>query len=306
MTKISFIIPAYNEKKNISKLYSELKKLLKKIKTDYQIVFVNDGSIDQTEDAVKQIKKEDEKIILINLSRNFWYESAVKAGLDIVDWDFIVIMDSDLQDPPQVVEKLYETIKKGYDIVLAKRSSRSDWFIKDKTAWFFYRFINMFSDVVIPQDVWYFRIFSKQVLEEVRKFWEYSLFLKWIFSYVGFRVATIEFERPQRQAWNTKFSFKQLINIAIRGIFSFSTVPLKWIMFIWLFSAGISFVIWITQFVLKIIHPESYQYWLSTLVVLVAFITGVQLICLWVLGIYIGRIYEETKKRPVYIIRSVE
>jgi len=304
--KISFIIPSFDEEENIPVLYSKLLGVIKKLDISYQLCFVNDGSVDSTADAVRKLKKSDENILLINFSRNFGYESAVKAGIDLVDGDFIVIIDADLQDPPEVIEKLYKTIQAGYDVVLAKRSSRQDSFLKNSSAWFFYRLINLFSSVDVPKDVGYFRIFSKQVLEEVRNFWEYSLFLKGIFSYVWFKVGIVEYDRKKREQWSTKFSALKLIKLGFRGILSFSTVPLQWITVIGVICALSAFWVGAGQVLLKLFHPENYQYWISTIVVFIAFISGIQMVCLWVLWAYIWKIYEETKKRPLYVIKSVE
>jgi len=306
MTKISFIVPCFNEEENIPVLYMELIKVIEKIKVSYEICFINDGSQDKTEFVIMELKKSDKNIRLINFSRNFGYESAVKAGIDLAVWDFFVIIDSDLQDPPEFVEELYKTIKAGYDLVLAKRISRKDTVLKRFFAWLFYRFVNVFSSVDIPRDVWYFRIFSKQVLEEVRKFGEYSLFLKWVFSYVGFRVAVIEFDRKSRENGKTKFSFTKLLKLGFRWVFAFSTVPLKWITVIGIICSFSAFLVGIIQVFLKLFYPENYQYGISTIVVVVAFISGVQMIGLGILWIYIWKIYEETKRRPLYVIKSIE
>lgn len=301
--KLSIVIPLYNEQSNLLLLYSEIICYVQKLWVWYEIIFVDDGSKDDSLSIVRRLHESDSNVKCISFSRNFWYEYALKAWLDKASGDWIVIMDADFQDPPFLIELLYQA-KDWYDMVLAKRESRSDWFVKDTMARLFYRFINVFSDFDIPRDVWYCRLFSKKVLKAINSCNEYNRFLKGLFSYVWFRTITVPYARPKRLAGQTSFTFKKLLKLASQALFSLSTYPLKFSTIIGVVIAAFAFIVWIIQIVLKLFY-DNYMYWVSTSIVLISLLWGIQLISIGIIWEYIARIYSELKHRPLYIVSEI-
>lgn len=299
--QLSIVIPVYNEQDNLKKLYNAIIEQINQINMErYQIVFVNDGSSDDSLRILRDLHAYDSSVHVIAFSRNFWYEYALEAGLHTACGEWVMIMDSDFQDPPYLISELYKA-RAGYDVVLAKRKSRKDGRLKDQTAWFFYRFINILSDVTIPEDVGYCRMFSYKVLCSINQCGEYNRFLKWLFSYVWFNVQYVLYDRPIRHMGQTSFTLYKLFKLAFQAIFSLSTYPLKIATIIGFIFALLGFWIAIIQIVLKIFYTD-YIYGISTTIVLISILWWIQLISLWMIGEYIARIYSEVKWRPSYVV----
>nr|HIL75657.1 glycosyltransferase [Rhodospirillales bacterium] len=304
---ISIICPFYNEEDSIPVFFKELLSVLTSINEKFEILCINDGSSDQTLDKLLQqqiLSTPQIHIQIIDFSRNFGKEAAITAGIDQAQGNALIPIDTDLQDPPELIKEMILKWREGYDIVLAKRNDRSsDGWIKKNTAKWFYKVHNAISSPPIPEDVGDYRLLDRQVAEALKKLPERQRFMKGIFNWVGFNSTTITFTRKPRTSGHTKFVFSSLWSLALEGITSFSTVPLK----IWTYLGLIisssafcyaSFII-IRTFYLGIDLPGY-----ASLIVTILFLGGLQLIGIGVLGEYIGRIYLESKQRPVYIIQK--
>lgn len=303
---ISFVVPVFNEEETIPIFINEVQNLFDtQIKNyDYEIIFINDGSFDQTQNTLNHAFEKNKVITLVEFSRNFGKENALFAGLEETKGAIIIPIDVDLQDPLDVVPQMLEQYEKGFEMVLAKRVNRSsDTFLKRKTAELFYQLYNKISEVKLEANVGDFRLMSKNVVDNILKINENQLFMKGIFSWVGYDYAIVEYTRKKRTAGKTKFNGYKLINLAVEGITSFSTIPIR----IWTYIGGlvalISFFIGLKVIIEKLffgIEVSGY----ASLFVAIMFLSGVQLIGIGVLGEYIGRIYIESKRRPKYIIKN--
>ena len=306
MKKISLVIPMYYEEQVAEECYRRTRNVLKSIEEyDYEIIFINDGSKDKTLEILETIAKEDNKVKVISFSRNFGHQSAVTAGLKYATGDAIIIMDADLQDPPELIPDMLKYWENGYDVIYGKRKKREgESAFKLLTAKVFYETLNKLSDVEIPKDTGDFRLVDKKVVDVVNNLPEHNKFLRGLFSWVGFRQYAYEYERKERFAGKTKYPLKKMMKLAKDGIFSFSTKPLKIV-------GGLGIVSVIISIAILIYAILSYAYswnnltpgWTSIMCT-ITFLGGVILLSLWMIGEYIGRIYEETKQRPQYIIEK--
>lgn len=303
--KISIVIPCYNESQNIKENYNSLIKTLNVIGRDYEIIYINDGSRDNTLEILTEIYNEDKNIKVIDFTRNFGKEAALTCGLDFTSGDIVIPMDADFQDPPELLPKMIDLWKQGYDVVLAKRNSREgETFLKKFTAKMFYKVFAKLSKTPLPENTGDFRLMDKKVVEKTRLLREKNRFMKGIFSWVGFKTTTIVFDRPQRKHGITSWNYKNLFNFALDGIFSFSTLPLK----IWLYlGVTISFIslTYASFLVLRTIIYGVDLPGYASIMVAILFMGGIQLISLGVIGEYIARIYKETKNRPIYLINEI-
>lgn len=302
---ISLIVPVFNEEKTIPLFLTEVmeSELLKPY--PLEIIFVNDGSTDQTEIIINEQAKQHNSIIAINFSRNFGKEAALLAGIFQSTGDAIIPIDVDLQDPLEIIPKLIEKWQQGYDVVLAKRTDRSsDSFFKRTTSKAFYVVYNKIVDNKIEGNVGDFRLMSRQAVEAVKELPENNLFMKGLLSWVGFPTTVVEYTRAERSTGQSKFNFWRLLNLALEGITSFSSVPLRF----WTYLGGsvalISFIFAMKIILAKLFFGNQVPGY-SSLMVTILFLGGIQLIGIGVLGEYIGRIYKEAKHRPRYIIKSV-
>lgn len=301
---ISLICPCYNEESVIELFLKEINVVLDDIGNPYEIVFINDGSIDNTFAKLLEVKKIDKNIRVINLSRNFGKESALTAGLDVVRGEVIIPIDVDLQDPPALIKEFLLHWKNGSDVVLAKRIDRSnDSFIKRVSAKLFYSFNNKISKVEIPENVGDYRLITRKVLKALQQLHESERFMKGLFAWVGFKTTVVEYKRDVRVAGDSSFSGWKLWNLAIEGITSFSTFPLKVWLYMGFIVSFISFIYGIIIIFKTIILGVDLPGYASIMTVIL-FLGGVQLVGIGVLGEYIGRIYMESKKRPTYIIED--
>lgn len=304
---ISVIIPVFNEEDNVDALYARMTQVLSAITNDYELLFVNDGSRDKTLLKVMTLAEKDNKVRYIDFSRNFGHQVAVSAGLDHAFGNAVVIIDADLQDPPELIADMYKLLQSGYEVVYAKRKKRKgeSWF-KLFTAKLFYRILNRWATIDIPLDTGDFRIMSQSIVRVLRQMPEKHKFLRGQISWIGFRQTFVEYERDARFAGETKYPFRKMLRFAIDGITGFSTVPLKLVSLLGFLSSGLAFlmILWV---IFVRVFGRSFDItvqlgWSSTMIT-VLFLGGIQLIGIGILGEYIARINDNIKDRPLYIIR---
>ena len=301
---ISIIAPCYNEEETIEPFLRRIEEILTQINEPYEIVFINDGSKDNTLNILLNAKQNFKNIRIINFSRNFGKEAALTAGLDKARGEAAIPIDVDLQDPPELIKELVARWREGYDVVLAKRADRtSDSFAKRVSADLFYKLNGKISNVDIPNNVGDFRLMSKRVVEALKQLPENQRFMKGLFAWVGFKTTVIEYAREKREAGQSSFNGWKLWNFALDGITSFSTLPLR----IWLYiGALVSFLSFLygSFIILKTLIFGVDLPGYASLAVIMLFLGGIQLIGIGILGEYIGRIYSESKRRPSYIIEG--
>jgi polyisoprenyl-phosphate glycosyltransferase len=302
---VSIVTPFYNESEGVESFFVTLTRTLDLVpQVKFEFIFVDDGSRDKTLDKLIFLSQIDSRIIVIELSRNFGKEAALSAGLDYASGDAVIPIDSDLQDPPELIPELIETWLQGYDVVLAKRTDRSsDSLLKRSTAKMFYWVHNLLSGIKIPENVGDFRIMDRIVIDALKEFPERQRFMKGLFAWSGFRTTSIEFTREKRAEGFTKYSIWKLWNLALEGITSFSTAPLK--VWTYLGISGSLFAFLYGAFILMrtLLYGRDVPGYTS-LIVVILFLGSLQLISIGTLGEYIGRIYIESKQRPKYIIRN--
>lgn len=300
---LSIILPVFNEQDNIPVLYKELRENLKKI--NYEIIFVNDGSNDNSRRIIEGLYRKNPKVKLINFSRNFGHQIAISCGLDYAQGDAAIILDADLQDTPSLIPEMLRKWQKGYDVVYAIRKSRKgESFFKTVTAHFFYILINLMSKTKMPQNVGDFRLVSRKVIDTLKETQEYQRFLRGMISWVGFNQTGIEFERRERFAGRSKYSSVSMLKLAVDALLSFSFFPLRIASFIGITTAlGAIIFIFYTLYITT--GGQTVKGWSSTIVIIL-FLGSIQLITIGIIGEYLGRIYEEVKKRPLYVIESTK
>ncbi|CAB1059578.1 Glycosyltransferase [Olavius sp. associated proteobacterium Delta 1] len=300
---ISVVIPAYNETGNINPIAQRVSKVLENL-GPYEIIFVDDGSMDGTLGEIKELNAKNKKIKFISFSRNFGHQKALKAGLDHARGDCVISMDADLQHPPELLTKLIEEWRKGYDVVYTVRVDSADTaFIKKLGSRLFYKIINLLSNVNIPLGAADFRLLDKKVVDEVKKFQENWLFIRGIVAWIGFNQTSVEYVVNSRTQGRTKYSASRMLALAIDGITSFSILPLRISIILGLtFSLG-SFFYSIYAIYAKVFSKAVIRGWTSILLS-VLFLGGIQLISLGVIGEYLGKMFIEIKNRPAYIIKE--
>jgi glycosyltransferase involved in cell wall biosynthesis len=302
--ELSIIVPLYNEEANIDYLLERLRSTLDKLKTTYEIVCINDGSKDNTLKLLIAYHQRNSVIKVINLSRNFGKEIALTAGIDYANGAAVIPIDADLQDPPELIEQLVAKWREGYDVVYGTRKSRSgESWLKRFTANSFYKTIGKMSPVPIPANTGDFRLLDRQVVEAIKKMPERTRFMKGLFAWVGYKQTSILFDREARFGGKTTWNYWKLWNFALDGITSFSFFPLKiWSymgLIISLISLLYAFYLIVRTLILGIDVPGY-----ASLMVAVLFFGGIQLITLGIIGEYLGRVYEEVKRRPLYFVRE--
>ena len=301
---ISVVIPVFNEESNLLVLHERLVNVVTSISNKYELIFVNDGSKDKSLQILKELAKKNPQIKYIDFSKNFGHQLAVFAGLEHAKGDAIVIIDADLQDPPELIKDLYHKMNEGYDVVFAQREQRvgESWH-KLITAKLFYRFINRLSDVSIPLDTGDFRIFSKKINDIIVSMPERNKFLRGQIAWTGFNQTSIQYRREERYAGKTNYSYSKMFSFAFDGITAFSNLPLRLATYLGFVVSLISFFFILYTLYQKYINGNVVQGW-SSLMVSILFIGGVQLICLGIIGEYLGRIMDNVKQRPLYIVRE--
>lgn len=302
---ISYVFPIYNESGNIDLLYSTVAGLLAEHpENEYELVFVNDGSRDSSLELLYGLEDKDDRVVVVDLSRNFGHQMAVSAGLDRARGDAVIIMDSDMQDPPAVSMELIARWREGYDVVYAQRRSRQDTLFKKATANIYYRVLRSVTEIDIPRNTGDFRLIDRQVVDQLVGMREHSRFLRGMVSYVGFRQIAVQFDRDERHAGVTGYPLRKMLKFAADGVLSFSTFPLKMIARIGYLFATASFLVTLWVFAQRLISPDNVVEGWTFLVIIVLLTSGVQMIMLGVVGSYIGRTYTESQRRPLYIVRE--
>lgn len=298
----SIIAPIFNELENLPVLYQRICEVMDKTNENWELLLIDDGSTDGSTGIIRDLATKDEKVRPVIFARNFGHQIAVTAGLDYSRGKAVTIIDSDLQDPPEVILELIEKWKQGYEVVYAVRSEREGetWF-KTFTASLFYRIIYRITDVKIPMDTGDFRLMDRKVVDVMNKMREHHRFLRGMSAWVGFKQIGVEYKRAARMAGSTKYPFKKMLKLALTAITGFSYVPLQLATYLGFISAGISIITIPIVAILRFAGSQSFFGQASTLIA-VLFFGGVQLISLGILGEYIGRIYDEVKGRPLYIV----
>ena len=306
MKKISLVIPMYYEETVAQKCYERVIKTLKKLQEyEYEIIFVNDGSKDKTQEVLEKIAKQDKQVKVISFSRNFGHQCAVTAGLKYVTGDAVVIMDADLQDPPELIPEMLKLWEAGNEVIYGKRKVRDgESKFKLLTAKLFYNTLNALSDVEIPKDTGDFRLVDKRVVDVINSLPEHNKFLRGLFSWVGFEQKEIVYERKERIAGKTKYPLKKMIKLGLDGIISFSTKPLKIVGGLGILSIMLSIIILLYAILSFAFKWNNLTAGWTSIMVTITFFSGTILISLWMIGEYIARIYDETKGRPQYIIKQ--
>ena len=304
MKKISVVVPMYYEEEVVDECYNRLKKVLMDLKKfEHEIIFVNDGSKDKTLELLEKVADKDKNVKIISFSRNFGHQAAVTAGLKYASGDCILIIDSDMQDPPELLVDMIKLWEDGNEVIYAKRKTRKgESKFKLLSAKMFYKILNGLSDVEIPKDTGDFRLIDKKVVDVINSMPEHNKFLRGLFSWVGFKQKPIEYERQERFAGKTKYPLKKMLKLAADGIISFSSKPLKLIGGIGIISIFISFIILVYAILSYIFEWNNLTAGWTSLMVAITFFAGVQLVSIWMISEYIARIYDDTKNRPEYII----
>lgn len=301
---ISVVVPMYFEEEVAQECYNRLKSVMLQNNINYEFIFVNDGSTDRTIEILSEIAANDYRTKIVNFARNFGHQVAVTAGIAAAKGDAIVIIDADLQDPPEVIPELIAKWEEGYEVVYAKRKQRKGetWF-KLLTAKYFYKFLNYMSDIDIPKDTGDFRIIDRKIADVFNQMTERNRFIRGMMSWVGFRQTYVEYERDERFAGETKYPLKKMIKFASDGIIAFSTKPLRIVMSLGLLSVLISIIVLLYTITVKVFGHGTQTGWASIMVA-ITFFSGIQLLGLGIVGQYIARIYDESKNRPIYIVKE--
>jgi len=308
MKKLSVIVPSYNEEESIPLFYKEVDKISKKMKQlEFEFIFVDDGSKDETLNVVKNLRKKDKRVRYITFSRNFGKEAAIYAGLDAAKGDYITLMDADLQDPPALLPEMYRLItEEGYDVVGTRRVTRKgEPPIRSFFARMFYKIINKMSNVEMVDGARDYRLMKKKVVKSILSMKEYNRYSKGLFAFVGFKTKWLEYENIERVAGETKWSFWKLFKYALEGIIAFTTTPLVVISLIGLIMFLIAFIAILFIVIRKLAFGDPVAGWAS-LVCFILFTSGIQLLCLGIIGQYLSKTYLEVKNRPIYIISETE
>ncbi|CAQ00756.1 glycosyltransferase [Clavibacter sepedonicus] len=301
---VSFILPSYNEAGSVDVFYRTLVETIEgaDLDLDMELIYVNDGSRDDTLQKLLAIAATDDRVQVIDFSRNFGHQIAVTAGLDHARGDAAIIMDTDLQDPPRVAVELIRTWREGYNVVYAQRRTRKDTFFKKVTADAFYRVLQLVAEIEIPRNTGDFRLIDRKVIDAIRRFPERNRFLRGMVSYVGFRQTSVQFDRDERHSGETGYPLRKMLKFAADGILGFSTFPLKLIQLVgWIVSA-ISALLVVYVLISRLVAPENTVPGWTFTVIAILFVGGVQIIMLSVLGSYLGRVYDEVQNRPLYLI----
>ncbi|HOF16895.1 MAG TPA: glycosyltransferase family 2 protein [Bacteroidales bacterium] len=301
---LSVIIPCYNEELVIEETYKRLTSVLGSMQHSYELIFINDGSRDKTYDILFQLSEKDAKVKILHFSRNFGHQCAVTAGINHCNGDAAVIIDSDLQDPPEVIIdmlKIMEEEKANVVYGVRKKRKGETWF-KLVTAKYFYRILNSLSDVKFPVDTGDFRLIDRNIIDTFNRMEEKNKYIRGLISWMGYKQVPCYYEREERFAGETKYPLKKMLKFAMIGVFYFSKKPLKLATYTGFISVAIGILYALIALITKLINPSALVTGWTTIIVLIVFFGGVQLITIGVLGQYIGNLFDEAKKRPEYIV----
>jgi dolichol-phosphate mannosyltransferase len=301
---LSVVAPCFNEEKVLPELYRRLSQALDGAGLSWELVLVNDGSRDLTSQIMRELHAHDPRVKVVDFARNFGHGVAVTAGMDYATGDAVVLIDADLQDPPELIQEMLAKWREGYEVVYAIRSQRKGetWF-KEFTAKAFYRIIYQITDINIPMDTGDFRLMDRKVVDALKQMREHHRFMRGMSVWVGFRQTGVTYVRAERYAGETKYPLKKMVKFALDGITSFSYLPLQLAMYLGFVAAGIAVLGIVITIILRLSGSQAF-YGQATTLVSVLFLGGVQLICLGIIGEYLGRIFDEVKDRPLYIVRE--
>ena len=304
MKKISIVVPMYNEEEMAVICYERISKVLKELDNyESEIIIVNDGSKDKTLQIIEELAQKDSKLKVISFSRNFGHQAAVTAGLKETKGDAIVIIDADMQDPPELIKDMISLWEQGNDVIYAVREKRKgESMFKLLSAKMFYKILYNMSDVKIPKDTGDFRLADRKVVDVINALPEHNKYLRGLFSWTGFNQKPIKYSRDERKFGKTKYPLKKMFKLAFDGIISFSNKPLKMIGTIGILSVLISFIVFVYAILSYIFNLNNLVPGWASIIICIAFFSGVQLISIWLISEYISRIYDEARNRPEYII----
>ncbi|ACM18688.1 undecaprenyl-phosphate glycosyltransferase, DPM1-like family [Geotalea daltonii FRC-32] len=304
-TKFSIVVPVFNEEKVLPETYRRLHEVMEGLNEPYEIIFVNDGSSDRTMFILDNICEQDRHIRIIDFAKNFGHQTAITAGMDYADGDAVVVIDADLQDPPELIPQMIDRWREGYDVVYGKRKERKgETLFKRFSAALFYRLMRKMTDVDIPVDTGDFRLIDRRVCDALKSIKERNRYIRGIISWLGFRQIGVEFSREERFAGETKYPMKKMLKFAFDAITSFSFKPLKLSSYLGMSLSFFSFVYLMVVVYQKFFTDRTVAGWASSMVISL-FFNGIVLMMLGIAGEYIGRIYDETKGRPLYVVRRV-
>lgn len=301
----SVVVPVYNEEEVINETYKRLKNVMDGLNIVYEIIFVNDGSRDRTRELALKICEDDPNIKFVDFARNFGHQTAITAGMDYASGQAVVVIDADLQDPPEVIPQMIEKWREGYEVVYGQRAKREgETLFKKLTAKIFYRTLNRLTDVEIPVDTGDFRLIDRKVCDALKQVSERNRYIRGIISWLGFKSVAVPFVREKRFAGTTKYPLKKMLKFAGDAIVSFSYKPLKLATYFGFFVSFASFVYLIVAIFLKL-FGRTVEGWASIAAIML-FFNGIILLILGIIGEYIGRIYDEAKNRPLYVVREIK
>jgi polyisoprenyl-phosphate glycosyltransferase len=306
MPKYSLVIPVYNEESMIPELYRRVSAVMDGLDDTAELIFINDGSRDRTLELLRELHEQDERVVYLGLARNFGHQIAVTAGLNYVRGKVIIVLDADLQDPPELIPEMLKLWQQGYQVVYAQRTKRvrEGWF-KRLCAYVFYRLLKQLASVDIPTDTGDFCLMDRQVVDLLNQMPERNRYIRGLRSWVGFNQTAIKFERDLRFAGEVKYTFTKSFALAVNGLVSFSSIPLRLSTYLGLFSAVAAIIMAILVLYWRVFTPNSTLTGFATIAIAIFFLGAVQLISIGILGEYIGRIYEEVKGRPLYTLAEV-
>jgi polyisoprenyl-phosphate glycosyltransferase len=306
LPKYSCVIPIYNEETNLIELYQRLNQVSQQLDGELEIILVDDGSKDSSLEILRHLHQQDQRICYLSLARNFGHQIAITAGLNFVRGDAIIVMDGDLQDPPELIPKMIELWQEGYQVIYGQRTRRKqESWLKRLLAYQFYRIFQKFSDLEIPLDTGDFCLMDRRVVKILNQMSERNRYIRGLRAWVGFKQTAIYFERDPRFSGEVKYSFAQSFGLAINGIVSFSKIPLRLATYIGLLAAFIALMMAILVLYWRIFEPHAPLTGFASIIIIIFFLGSVQLVTIGILGEYIGRIYEEVKGRPLYTLSEI-
>jgi len=303
--KLSAVIACYRDAPAVPIMYERLTATFKKIGVNYEIIFVNDGSPDNAAEVLANLAAEDQKVVVVNHTRNFGSQSAFTSGMQIATGDAIILLDGDLQDPPELIEAFYQKWREGYSVVYGERVKREATPFLKIAYKVFYRLFRRLSYVPIPLDAGDFSLIDRKVVDEINRLPENNRFLRGLRAWVGFTQVGVPYVRPERMFGRTTNSLLKNLGWARKAILSFSYIPLDIITWLAISIVGVAFLAIITQIIARLLKPELVPTGFTTLIVLFLFLGGIQLLCLSIIGSYLAHIYDEVKRRPPYIVESI-
>jgi glycosyltransferase involved in cell wall biosynthesis len=302
----SLVVPLYNEEAGITELYSRLEALMEMLDGPAELILVNDGSQDRTLEMIRQLHEQNPAVCYLSLARNFGHQVAVTAGLNFARGQVVVVLDGDLQDPPELIPEMIEKWRQGYQIIYAQRIKRhQESFLKRITAYAFYRILRYLADIDIPTDTGDFCLMDRKVVDVINAMPERNRYIRGLRAWVGFKQTAVRFERDPRFAGEVKYTFRKSFNLAIDSLISFSKVPLRLSTYLGLVSAAASLLMGCLVLYWRLNYPSSAVTGLTAIIVVIFLLASIQLITIGILGEYIGRIYEEVKSRPLYTLSEV-